>query len=84
MQSVGTRMAPTSPLYRLHTIGYRKHSKIAVVDGAIGYTGSMNIGREQLSGGKGFDFWRDTQVRIVGEGASLLHGYYPHLPDFLR
>jgi cardiolipin synthase len=43
-----------------------------VIDGMIGYTGGMNIGREQLSGGKGFTSWRDTQVRIVGEGAAVL------------
>ena len=76
MQSVGIRMAPTSPLYLPHAIGYRNHRKIAVVDGAISYTGGMNIGREQLSGGKGFDSWRDTQVRIVGEGAALLQAVF--------
>jgi hypothetical protein len=31
----------------------------------------MNIGREQVDGGEGFDAWRDTQVRIVGEGAAV-------------
>jgi cardiolipin synthase len=72
MRAAGVHMAPTSPLYRLHTISYRNHRKITVVDGLIGYTGGMNIGQEHLSGGKGFDFWRDTQVRIVGEGAALL------------
>ncbi len=72
LTAAGVQMAPTSPLYWLHTISYRNHRKITVVDGAIGYTGGMNIGREHLSGGKGFDSWRDTQVRIVGEGAAAL------------
>jgi cardiolipin synthase A/B len=72
MEAAGVRMAPTSPLYHLHTISYRNHRKITVIDGAIGYTGGMNIGREHLSGGKGFESWRDTQLRIVGEGAALL------------
>ena len=76
MRAVGIRMAPTSPSYRLHTIGYRNHRKITVVDGAIGYTGGMNIGQEHISGGKGFDFWRDTQLRIVGEGAALLQAVF--------
>jgi cardiolipin synthase len=76
MRAAGIRMAPTSPLYQLHTISYRHHRKITVVDGAIGYTGGMNIGQEHLSGGKGFDFWRDTQVRIVGEGAALLQAVF--------
>jgi cardiolipin synthase len=76
MQAAGIRMAPTSPLYRLHTISYRNHRKITVVDGAIGYTGGMNIGQEHLSGGKGFNFWRDTQLRLVGESAAILQGVF--------
>jgi cardiolipin synthase len=76
MQAAGVRMAPTSPLYRLHTISYRNHRKITVIDGAIGYTGGMNIGQEHLDGGKGFDSWRDTQIRIVGEGAALLQAVF--------
>ena len=72
IQGAGVRMEPTAPLYRLHTISYRNHRKITVIDGAIGYTGGMNIGREHLSGGKGFTSWRDTQVRIAGEAALVL------------
>jgi cardiolipin synthase A/B len=76
LTAAGVRMAPTSPLYRLHTISYRNHRKITVIDGAIGYTGGMNIGREHLSGGEGFGSWRDTQVRIVGEGAAILQAVF--------
>jgi cardiolipin synthase len=76
MLAAGIRMAPTSPLYRLHTISYRNHRKITVVDGSIGYTGGMNIGQEHLSGGEGFNFWRDTQLRIVGEAAALLQAVF--------
>ena len=72
LEETGVRIAPTSPLYRLHTISYRNHRKITVIDGIIGYTGGMNISREHLSGGKGFKSWRDTQVRIDGEGAAAL------------
>jgi cardiolipin synthase A/B len=76
LTAAGVRMAPTSPLYRLHTISYRNHRKITVIDGAIGYTGGMNIGREHLSGGKGFASWRDTQLRVVGEGAAALQAVF--------
>ncbi len=72
----GVRIAPTSPLYRLHTISYRNHRKITVIDGVIGYTGGMNIGREHLDGGEGFDSWRDTQLRIVGEAAATLQAVF--------
>jgi len=76
MMAAGIQVAPTSPLYRLHTISYRNHRKITVVDGQIGYTGGMNIGQEQLDGGKGFNAWRDTQVRIVGDGAMILQAVF--------
>lgn len=72
MRAAGIGVAPTSPLYQLHTISYRNHRKITVIDGSIGYTGGMNIGKEHLDGGKGFRAWRDTQLRIVGDGAALL------------
>src|SRR3546814_15734426 len=65
-------MAPTSPLYRLHTVSYRNHRKITVIDGRVGYTGGMNIGQEHLDGGPGFTSWRDTQLRLVGDGAAAL------------
>jgi cardiolipin synthase len=76
MQAEGIQMAATSPPYQLHTISYRNHRKITVIDGAIGYTGGMNIGREHIDGGPGFDYWRDTQVRIVGQGAAILQAVF--------
>lgn len=76
MLAEGIRMTPTSPFYHLHTISYRNHRKITVIDGAIGYTGGMNIGREQLDGAEGFDSWRDTQVRLVGESAAVLQSVF--------
>lgn len=72
----GVRWAPVSPLHRLHTISYRNHRKIAIIDGRIGYTGGMNIGQEHLDGGRDFDGWRDTHVRIEGEGAAVLQAVF--------
>jgi cardiolipin synthase A/B len=76
MRAAGIRVSPTSPLYQLHTISYRNHRKISVIDGTIGFTGGMNIGREHLSGGKGFSSWRDTQARVVGEAAAVLQSVF--------
>ncbi|HEY7386605.1 MAG TPA: cardiolipin synthase, partial [Beijerinckiaceae bacterium] len=72
IRAAGIAVAPTSPLWHVHTISYRNHRKITVIDGAIGYTGGMNIGKEHLDGGRGFRFWRDTQLRMVGEGVAAL------------
>lgn len=76
MKAAGVRIAPTSRRCQLHTISYRNHRKISVIDGAIGYLGGMNIGQEQLDGGEGFDSWRDTQVRLVGDGAAVLQAVF--------
>ena len=76
MFAAGIRMAPTSPPYQLHTVGYRNHRKITVIDGGIAYTGGMNIGQEHLDGGVGFDSWRDTQVRLMGESAAVLQSVF--------
>ena len=76
MAASGIRMAATSPLYHLHTIGYRNHRKITVIDGIIGYTGGMNLGQEHIDGGKGFDSWRDTQVRLMGQSAAVLQAVF--------
>jgi cardiolipin synthase len=72
MTEAGIHMVPASALWRLHTLSYRNHRKIAVIDGRIGYTGGMNIGQEHLDGGGAFKSWRDTQVRIDGDCATVL------------
>jgi cardiolipin synthase len=50
----------------LRKINCRNHRKIAVIDGSVGYTGGMNIGQEYIDGGKRFDTWRDTHIRVTG------------------
>lgn len=76
LRSGGVHVAPTSPLYHLHTMNFRNHRKLTVIDGTIGYAGGMNIGGEHLDGGPGFDHWRDTQLRIPGDGAAILQSIF--------
>jgi cardiolipin synthase len=72
LTAAGVHVAPVSALYWLHTVSYRNHRKIAVIDGQVGYTGGMNISQEHIDGGPTFDSWRDTQVRLEGEAAAVL------------
>ncbi|MDR3074663.1 MAG: cardiolipin synthase [Candidatus Methanoplasma sp.] len=46
----------------------RNHRKLAVIDGTIGYVSGFNIGDEYLGKGS-MGFWRDTGVRVEGNGA---------------
>lgn len=64
-----------SPL-KIHTLNYRNHRKIIVIDGVIGYLGGMNMGEEYITGGKRFPAWRDTHIRIQGESVVVLQGIF--------
>lgn len=48
---------------------YRSHQKILVIDGNIGYTGGVNIADEYANIHRRFGKWKDTAIRIEGEGA---------------
>jgi cardiolipin synthase A/B len=76
LRAAGIELWPYSPVWHFHTIGYRNHRKIVVIDGHIGYTGGLNIGEEHLDGGRFFKQWRDTHLRIVGEGARILQAVF--------
>lgn len=46
----------------------RDHRKIAVIDGKIGYTGGINLSDEYINAIQPFGQWKDTAVRLEGEG----------------
>lgn len=72
MRAAGIEMYPYSPIWRLHTISYRNHRKLVIIDGAVGYTGGLNLTEKHLSGPDGFTGWRDTHVRVTGDVVSML------------
>jgi cardiolipin synthase A/B len=63
-------------LFTLHTINYRNHRKIVVIDGHIGYTGGMNMGKEYIDGEFGYNCWRDTHIRLIGDGVKFLQAIF--------
>jgi cardiolipin synthase len=76
LQAGGVQVAPTSRIYKLHTISFRNHRKLAVIDGMIGYTGGLNIGQEHVDGGAVFEAWRDTHLRLVGTASVILQAVF--------
>jgi cardiolipin synthase len=76
MRKAGVEILPYSPLYALHTISYRNHRKIAVIDGRIGYSGGLNMTQTHLSGPTGFTGWRDTHARVEGEAVLRLQSVF--------
>ena len=53
--------------YNILKLNYRNHRKMVIVDGNVLHTGGMNLGQEYIDGGKDFESWRDTNIRITGE-----------------
>ncbi len=57
---------------KIHTLNYRNHRKLVIIDGHTGYLGGMNMGQEYIDGGERFPEWRDTHIRIRGESVAVL------------
>jgi cardiolipin synthase len=76
LRRAGIRMHPFSPLHHLHTLSYRNHRKVAVIDGRIGYSGGLNITGTHLAGPRGFTGWRDTHARVTGEAVPVLQSVF--------
>jgi len=62
--------------FTIHTVNHRNHRKIVIIDGFISYTGGMNMGKEYICGDFGYDCWRDTHLRIRGEGVKSLQAVF--------
>ncbi|MCD6092010.1 MAG: cardiolipin synthase [Bacteroidales bacterium] len=57
-------------------INYRNHRKIVVIDGAIGYTGGINIADKYIYGDGDLGFWRDSHIRIYGDAVKMLEAVF--------
>ncbi|MFL2099409.1 cardiolipin synthase [Desemzia sp. FAM 23991] len=57
-------------------INFRNHRKIVVIDGKIGYIGGFNVGDEYLGKDKKFGYWRDTHLKIIGNGVLALQSRF--------
>ncbi|MEG0162842.1 MAG: cardiolipin synthase, partial [Mucinivorans sp.] len=50
---------------------YRNHRKIIIIDGAVGFTGGLNIADRYIHGTK-HGIWRDTHIKIEGPAVRML------------
>ncbi|MCC6623851.1 MAG: cardiolipin synthase [Deltaproteobacteria bacterium] len=69
-------------LRRRDHVNFRNHRKIVVVDGRVGLTGGINIGREYLGLDPRIGAWRDTHIRI--EGPAVLGLQQTFIEDWLH
>lgn len=54
----------------LFTLNRRDHRKLAVIDGAVAYTGGINLADEYIGELIRFGHWKDSAVRIAGPAAA--------------
>lgn len=60
----------------------RDHRKICVVDGAVGYTGGLNLADEYINARVRFGYWKDTGVRLKGDAVKSLAAMFLSMWDF--
>ena len=71
IQKAGIEIKDFNPVHRYVSriyFNYRDHRKIAVIDGQYAYTGGINIADEYANLIERFGHWKDSAVRIQGEG----------------
>jgi len=65
--------SPIKPLLSTHQ-NNRDHRKIAVIDGRVAYNGGINLADEYMNIKKRFGHWKDTAVKLGGEGGRRFYG----------
>ncbi|MBQ9330935.1 MAG: cardiolipin synthase [Oscillibacter sp.] len=98
MQDAGLEVQVFNPVHRYVSriyFNYRDHRKIAVIDGQVAYTGGINLADEYANLVERFGHWKDSAVRIEGEGAwgfavqflqmwKMMGGTLPNEDDYYR
>ena len=49
-------------------LNYRNHQKIIIIDSEVGYTGGVNLADEYANYTSPFGYWKDTGLRLDGQG----------------
>ncbi len=62
----------------------RDHRKIVIIDGEIAYTGGINIADEYINAINRFGHWKDTAIRVTGDGVSGFVMMYIKLWDLYK
>ena len=70
LQKMGIKCHKFSPFVPVITNVHnnRDHRKITVIDGKVGYTGGINLADEYVNIDAPFGHWKDTALRLEGEG----------------
>lgn len=86
LRTAGAEVIVFNPVHeyvnRLY-FNYRDHRKIAVIDGDTAYTGGVNVADEYANLVKRYGYWKDSGIRLEGEGAWGLTASFLNMWQFL-
>ena len=82
----GISVIQFNPVLPIFSVVYnnRDHRKVCVVDGHTGYTGGFNLADEYINRIARFGHWKDTAVRIYGDGVWNLTFMFLNMWNALR
>ena len=72
LRAAGIEVYIFNPVHRYVNrlyFNYRDHRKIACIDGTAAYTGGVNVADEYANLITRFGYWKDSGIRLEGEGA---------------
>lgn len=69
---------PALPFLNLF-MNHRDHRKITVIDGKVGFTGGYNLADEYFDRAHPYGKWKDTGIRMEGEGVRSLTAQFLQL-----
>lgn len=75
MKKMGIIIHKFSPVrlpFMTGNYNFRNHRKDIIIDGNIGYAGGVNLADNYIFLSAKYGFWRDTQIRFVGEAVKSL------------
>lgn len=86
LEEKGIKCAAFNPFLPFLSIimNNRDHRKILVVDGNIGYTGGINLADEYINQKERFGYWKDTGVRLEGEGVWSLTNMFLGMWNYIK
>ncbi len=70
LEKLGIQCVVFNPFIPLVSVAmnHRDHRKICIIDGYIGYSGGFNLADEYINAKVRFGHWKDTGIRLEGEG----------------
>ena len=63
-------------------LNYRDHRKMCIIDGNVGFTGGINLADEYINQKERFGHWKDTGIKLSGDGVANMTALFLQLWDF--